>query len=491
MESCFDELVFGDLQSQHDDLRRFSIHGGYDKWKKHMLELFPDEENAINQYLKLIRFIKYMKIYFWALKTAPKWIAQFLVSLKILPPKSYREKYFYTSAKQVIESLTDNEDLRACLLYNWAGIAAPPGETPLYALTTVSDHFVSDGAFYPVGGPSILPFYLTQTIIKNGGHFFTKANVSEILVRKTKKDSLEAYGVLVKYGSGTNTAAQYEADLIVSGVGLHNTYLDLVPRYVLDDFCPSAKWLLEEGSPSISYFNIFVGLDSGDKELILPSRNFWVFNGPNYDELYQSWISEPDPFEALEKFGIPVMFVTFPSAKDATINSANKKGSQTCVAVTLAPYEWFKIWDNCPQRKADRNYEKLKDAFARKMWKRILQVFPYLQGKRKLLIVGSPVTHNYYLKMHKGQINGIQHNMARFTENFTIQCRAKTEIKNLFMTGQDTVFCGASGSLTAAMFTTSAILGRNVHRDLNKLYKKSVWTANINFIILKFFFSVT
>ena len=436
-----------------------------------MSQRFPDEEDAIKEYIKYVKYIRYMKYYYWMLKTSPKWVIHALKAFKFLPPMRYKEEYFYKTASDVINKLTSNEDLKACMLYFWGGIACTPNQAPFFALASMANHFISDGAFYPVGGPAIVPYYLSQTILKHGGYFFTKAEVSENLVRDTKNGSLEAYGVILQTGS--RSSIQFNADVIVSGVGLHNTFLNLVSSYAINDFCPNTKWLLDECSPSISYFNIFVAFSSKDHELDLPSRNFWIFNGPNYDEIFDSWISEADPFEALEKHGIPMMFVTFPSAKDTTIELVNKTNSSTCVAITLTPYSWFKIWDNCPQRKADREYEKLKDAFARKMWQRMLQVFPFLQGKRKFLIVGTPVTHNFYLKTFRGQVNGIRHDMKRFSEEFAMNLRAKTEIKNLYLTGKDTVFCGASGSLTSAMFTASSILGRNLHKDLKVLYKRN------------------
>ena len=81
------------------------------------------------------------------------------------------------------------------------------------------------------------------------------------------------------------------------------------------------------------------------------------------------------------------------SAKDPNYDYNNKRGS-TCTAITLCPYKWFEMWNDTQLGKRGDQYEALKEAFKVKMWEKVVQIYPQLEGKTEICIVGSPVTRN-------------------------------------------------------------------------------------------------
>ena len=51
--------------------------------------------------------------------------------------------------------------------------------------------------------------------------------------------------------------------------------------------------------------------------------------------------------------------------------------------------------------------------------------------------------------------------------------RQQTDIKGLYLTGQDSLSCGFVGALFGGLLCAGAVLGRNVFGDLQELHKKT------------------
>lgn len=49
--------------------------------------------------------------------------------------------------------------------------------------------------------------------------------------------------------------------------------------------------------------------------------------------------------------------------------------------------------------------------------------------------VGTPLSNKYYLGFQHGEMYGLDHNMARFLPQTSIQLRPKTDIPGLYLTG--------------------------------------------------------
>ena len=124
--------------------------------------------------------------------------------------------------------------------------------------------------------------------------------------------------------------------------------------------------------------NVFLGLNISAEELGVKRQNMWAFasNNINQDgldyfnmDVQQVGISVKTTYskccataQALDA-DIPLMFISFPSAKDpewsnhpgdlllcavASVNPtcAGRENKTTCAIVTLANWEWFKSWQD-------------------------------------------------------------------------------------------------------------------------------------------------
>ena len=424
MDAAYDELIIADSE----DFKRFKIYGGFNCWRKAMLEYFPEEKEAILKLENLFRETPMAELAFGSLKMAPRWLAKLFQHTKFMKPMSLYKYFFRKTAREVVSSFTSNVYLQACINYIWGDIGVSPANLPFFLCAGANEHYISNGAFYPKHGSAIIPYYLTKTILQNGGSFFTRAKVETILLRKAKADHLECYGVSVL--SDKSREIVFTSDIVVSGVGFLNTFQRLIPRDITQKACPNAEWVLKRAKTSVSYVNMFVGFSGTSAELNLPARNEWVMTSTNFDEMIETWNGFSDAFEALEKCEIPLMFIGFPSAKDPNYDYNNGRGS-TCVAIALVPYSWFEMWNDYPVGKRGDQYESLKSVFADKIWEMILKLHPNLEGKDEVRILGSPVTSNFYFNTEVGEMYGLDHGMQRFTIDFIKRARPESDVEHL------------------------------------------------------------
>ena len=85
--------------------------------------------------------------------------------------------------------------------------------------------------------------------------------------------------------------------------------------------------------------------------------------------------------------------------------------------------------------------------------------------------IGTPVTNSHYIAQPHGEIYGLDHSSERFDPLTVAQLRPKTDIKGLFLTGQDVLSCGFTGALWGGLLCAQQVLGRNIMTDLVKLNK--------------------
>lgn len=90
---------------------------------------------------------------------------------------------------------------------------------------------------------------------------------------------------------------------------------------------------------------------------------------------------------------------------------------------------------------------------------------PHLKGKIDCYELSSPLTTKNFVNYNKGELYGIDHTPARFSQKFL---RPKTPIKGLYLTGQDIVSAGVGGALFSGLITASAITKVDF---MKKIYK--------------------
>jgi all-trans-retinol 13,14-reductase len=456
LEDDFDVVSIG----YGEDNRRYPVCEDLDKWSKKLKKQFPDEETGIDEFVKLVKLGKGVVKHRIILKMLPLWLSLFLVNTGIVHffTKLWKEP-LVTSTKNTIQKLTSNKDLQAVMCYSWGDYGTPPAKSNWSTQTLLHNHYMH-GGYYPIGGASEFAYNMIPVIERTGGKVLVRAEVEEILYNGTK-----AMGVKVKKG---NETYNIQAPIVISDAGLYNTFQKLLPPKVAKtsyyhEICKQLK-------PAAGCMSIFVGFDKSSEELNLRKDNHWAFTtndmGINFDE-YIGMSAD----KAIDE-EVPLMFVSFPSAKDPNWkNHPGRENKSTMAIVTLGNWDWYKRWENTPLKKRGEDYEEFKKSIGQRMIDRCCDLFPQIKDHIDFVDIGTPVTHNHYIAAPYGEIYGLDHTIERMDASLTAKLRPKTDIPGLYMTGQDVLICGFTGAIYGGLIAAGAVLERNVMTDLLQVQK--------------------
>lgn len=430
MGDVYDKIIIGD--------KEYDLVKGVENFKSQLKEYFPDEADAIDNYVELI---------FKASKTAQKFYTD-----KALPPlmstligKSMREPYYKYSDRTtygVIRSLTQNEELIKLLCGQYGDYGLTPKKSSFAMHTSVVKHYFAGGSF-PVGGSSRIAATIDPVIEAAGGTILISAEVDEIQVQKNK-------AIGVKMGDGK----VFTAGNIVSGAGILTTYKKLIPKVVVEKH--KLQEQIQKVNPSVAHSCLYIGLDGSPEELMLPKTNYWIYPGDlDHDGCVNRYLADMN-----QEF--PVVYISFPSAKDPDWTN-RYPGKSTIDIITLVPFEAFAKWEGSKWMKRGEEYDNLKASITERLFKVLFKHLPHLEGKVEHHELSSPLTTQHFVNYEKGEIYGLDHTPDRFRQKFL---KPRTPIKNFYLTGQDIVSAGVGAALFSGVLTTSAITGRNIMKKI-------------------------
>ncbi|OWK10540.1 hypothetical protein Celaphus_00005504 [Cervus elaphus hippelaphus] len=205
-----------------DGRKEFPMYAGMKAYIQGLKDKFPQEEAAIDKYMKLVKVVSRGVIHGILLKVLPLPVAQLLTKCGLLTRFSPFLRASTQSLAEVLRQLPASPELQAVLSYIFPTYGVTPSHTTFSMHALLVDHYLK-GAFYPRGGSSEIAFHTIPVIQRAGGAVLTRAPVQSILLDSAGK----ACGVTVKKGEDL---VNIYCPIVISDAGLFNTYERLLPE---------------------------------------------------------------------------------------------------------------------------------------------------------------------------------------------------------------------------------------------------------------------
>ena len=420
MDAAYDRFFIGD---QHYD-----AVAGKSAFRANLVEHFPEEAVAIDRYLALIKAASNRFSLQSVQRLLTPWQNRLLAPLLRLKAPTWQNQTTF----EVLSTLTSNRQLIAVLTGQWGDYGLPPEQSSFVMHALVARHYLH-GGFYPVGGSWRISETIIPRIQATGGDVFTYARVDKILVERGK-----TRGVLM--ADGTRIAC----DCVISSAGVVNTFEQLLAPEIAKPYLNRLKKV----APSIGYMGAYIGLKGTSQALGLPKTNFWIYPSADYQGNVQRFIADP-------KAEFPVVYLSFPSAKDPDFARRHPDKS-TIEIVAPAPYAWFAKWADRPWGKRGADYEAFKAELGERLMQVLYDKLPQLRGQVDYVEFSTPLSTAYFNAYSRGELYGLDHTPERFNQDWL---KPKTEIKGLWLTGQDVLSCGVVGAMMSGVLTAVAVAG--------------------------------
>ncbi|NXA14659.1 RETST reductase, partial [Sapayoa aenigma] len=455
LPTIYDTVVLGDPQG---NCKTCYLHSGNREYFQRLKEQFPGEEEAIDEFRRLVKSTSRGVVLLSLLKMLPRFLAGLLCRSGLLPRLFSFSRLASRSVKDVVDGLTPNPELRAVLSYLFPTYGVIPSKASFSMHSILVNHFLC-GAWYPKGGPGEIAFHTISVIRKAGGHVLGKAPVERILLDAQGR----ACGVSVKKGQDL---VNIFAPMVISDAGIFNTYEKLLPPEA--QALPEIQSQLRLMTHGLGCFTVFVGLNGSREELGLEPTNYFLYPGSDLDGIMKHYLASSREDAAKN---MPFLFVTCPSSKDPTWEMRHP-GKSTLAIVTFARYEWFEEWKDKQVHKRGDDYEDLKKTFVDAIMQTVTKLYPRIEGRIGYLSGGTPLTNQHYIASPRGGSYGADQGIPRLQAEVVAAVRAETAVPNLYLTGQDLCLAGFMGALQGAIICASTILKRNLYVDAARLKKR-------------------
>ncbi|MFZ5445870.1 MAG: phytoene desaturase family protein [Myxococcota bacterium] len=407
--------------------RGYDFPSGTRRWLERMVQYFPREEVALRRYVTLAKETALQSSGFFLARAFPPAVTR---ALHGTVSRGFLSRARRTTA-QVLGELTVNEELKAVLTGQYGDYGLPPSRSSWAMHATLVTHYFG-GGWYPVGGSAAFVEAMAPVIEAHGGHLATYARVKALAVEGGK-----VVGVRME------DETELRAPVVISDAGLFNTARLLPPEQV------PAEWsrALTTVSRSSSYFSLCLGFRQTDAELGLGGTNLWLYPDEKHDHNVARFEADPSaPF--------PMVYVSFPSAKDPEW-SRRFPGRATVDVITMAKFDWFSRWQDTRWKKRGADYEAFKQEMAERLLEVVFRRLPQLRGKVDAMEATTPLTTAHFAGHQRGELYGLDHT----PERYSFELHPRGGVPGLLLTGVDTMTCGVSGAMVSGVLTAGAVVG--------------------------------
>lgn len=351
------------------------------------------------------------------------------------------------------EAGLENTWRRLCgvMVHPLGDYACQPRDSSIVAHSLTSWYYMN-GASYTDGATQSISESAARVVYEYGGECLVNAHVDEILIEND-----QAVGVRICKATSLEPGSEQKPEMmevraptIVCATGVHNLYNKLLPKQhnLVKEFKATNKTI-----PSFGHMYLFVAIRGDAEEVGIPKTNTWYFNGYDTDDCFDKYFAEPT------KHIPPTVYLGFPCTKDPTWKERHP-GVSNCILISDGKYEWFEKWEALRTHKRGDQYDELKEEFSQKLLEVLYSKVPQVKGKVLWYELGTPISDSTFLSSYRGGSYGTRCNVDYFsTESMRWLMRGDTEIKGLFMAGQDAWTPAVAGAMYGGLLGSIKVLG--------------------------------
>jgi len=420
-ENHYDVITFDDDPNQYPHAQ------GYDNFVKQLSAFFPEEEEHLKDYCKSIDYTC-NSFPFYDLRSG----------------NGYQDKILSLNTKSHIDSLTQNNKLRAVLAgsnFLYAGI---PDKTPFYVHALSINSYIQS-AWRCINGGSQITKHLIRELRKYDGEVFNYSKVVNFTTEESRVTSVE-----------TEQGKSFKGDLFISNIEPKTT----LKMIGIEKFRKAYYNRIQNLDVLPSAFSLYIVL----KPKSFPYLNYNIYH---FKDSTKVW----DAFSYSEE--------SWPEGYMISMNTSSKdqQWADSLTAITYMSFDEVKAWEkthNTTSEVEDRgeSYEAFKQRKATAFINELEKKFPNIKNCIHSINSSTPLSYRDYIGGHRGNLYGYVKDASNPMKTFI---SPKTKLENLFLTGQSINMHGILGVTIGAVVTCSEILGKEylIEKINEELSRKS------------------
>lgn len=418
--AAFDEL--------HFPWGTIKVPSSYDLWEQDLCEIFPKEKKGIKGFLSDCRK---------AASAFPTYRFNLSTSSDVLASLD-------KSLKEVVELHTQNSELQIVFCAYCTLHAVSPEDTP-FGFHAILIDTLMNGASGFLGGGDSLAAALVAEFRKAGGTLKLRSRVTQINFNDAQ----------TKAEISTNKES-YSADLVIGGI--HPRLLFSLIKKVSSK--PAFEKRLFNMKESIGFLGLYAEANPDELGFKI-DRNYFAID-----------VKSLSQFE-FAKNNEQLKLGDFPALYLARNMRWHEPPSSQLTALTIhapGPHQWFEKFKDERWGRRGQDYKNLKKHLAEKLIEKVELTWPGTAAAIKNYELSTPLSNIHFNPSFQGSPYGVYHSI----DNTGARALGpRTHIRNLLLTGQNTLFPGIMSAAVSGLRTAGHILGtKPIISDLIDLQKE-------------------
>jgi all-trans-retinol 13,14-reductase len=381
---------------------------GYDHFTETLLHSFPGEKEALLKYTCKMKEIS-NSIDLYNMREFSNQQSGYL-------------DYFNIGIDGFLSSITTNKTLKNVLLGISPLYSGVKNMTPMYIPLIIHSSYIGSAYRFIDGGSQIselLEGYITQ----KGGTILRNAEVTGF---NFEAGSLKTVDI--------NHSEKIEGKYFISNI--HPKTMLKIASHA--PFRPAFKKRISGIEDTYGIFTLYLAMKKDAFEYL--NNNYYVFKtgnvwaGTTYTD--KSW---------------PMGYMMH-----ITPNSRNEKYTDAIIVNTYMKWKDVALWEDTTVERRGDSYREFKYQKAEKLLELVERDFPGIRSRTEAYYTSTPLTYRDYIGTHKGSIYGL---LKDFKDPLRTMLLPRTNVKNLFLTGQNINIHGVIGVTICSIMTCSELIG--------------------------------